>query len=730
MNVTVDRESILLLLCDYLEKNGLIATLTALETEADVRPSSPALTAVRGLALGGKWRELEKALLHRHEEENQQHRLFKRAQYSLAKQLYLETVAALDEISPHREPSDGELDEVERCLGRLERLAPSREEYSSLRALSESPTDFFRDWNLQKARKETCGDLLAWCRADCFKGREEKRGNEEKTGEIYQLTLLLVRGKMYEQCEQIIARRCGNAGSGEQSKKKKTSAIQDLPSWLQTRPDSVFQETPRLVQVTEAGENPGANTLSGGVGEGQTLNAQPQAGEEPAIALAKSPHTVPPRTSTATPEVTKFPANSPPKLPTLSKKLGQHQTSPPELAKLSSLTSSPPLAPPALQPNKFTSEPPSEPTTPTLPAKETKTKAKREVKTTRLEQKEGGVSASVEREDGNHREGREGIESSKGRQGGNCSGPRESKSKRDRVTEHRDNVEVATEELRLSLREESTQQPSASCTPPEKAPSSPIPPPDQQTQGLTADNDLRTPAWALQTTPLHRPQQKKDRNSSTPKPSTQHFIISPPTSPVPRQSFAGLQATPSGWSHDRGAPSERKQIDFDGAASQSCVAEELLPTASWPTATLTGRVTDSQVKLYGQHHFSFRRFGGLLNLQTFIYTGFYIFPPQFSYILNYVNNMQAVRSVAFSESGQLVAVGANSKCLRILSTAPLLDNCRSDQPVQLELPLQRTCNKKCAINSFAPQAPLIVFSIWHYTLNTLFGLSFTCFSDH
>ena len=613
MNVTVDRESVLLLLCDYLEKNGLIATLTALETEADVRPISPALTAVRGLALGGKWRELEKALLHRHEEENQQHRLFKRAQYSLAKQLYLETVAALDEISPHREPSDGELDEVESCLGRLERLAPSREEYSYLRALSESPTDFFRDWNLQKARKETCGDLLAWCRADCFKGREENRENEEKTGEICQLTLLLVRGKMYEQCEEISARRCRNAGSGEQSKKKKTSAIQDLPSWLQTQPDSVFQETPRLVQVTEAGGDTGANTLPGGVGERHTLNAHSQAGEEPAIARAKSPHTVPSQTSTATPEVTKFPANSPPKLPTLSKTLGQHQTSPPELAKLSSLSSSPPLATPALQPKKFTSEPSSESTsaTPTLPVKETKTKAKREGKTTRLEPKEEGVSASVEGED---REGREGIKSSKGRERGNCSGPRESKSKRERVTEHRDNVEVATEELRLSLREESTQRPSASCTSPEKAPSSSIPPPDQQTQGLTADNDLHPPAWALQTTPLNRPQQKKDRNSSTPKPSTQHFIVSPPTSPVPHQSSAGLQATPSGWSHDRGAPSEMKQIDFDREASQNCGAEELLPTASWPTATLIGRVTDSQVKLHDLHHFSFRRFGVPLNL--------------------------------------------------------------------------------------------------------------------
>ena len=39
-------------------------------------------------------------------------------------------------------------------------------------------------------------------------------------------------------------------------------------------------------------------------------------------------------------------------------------------------------------------------------------------------------------------------------------------------------------------------------------------------------------------------------------------------------------------------------------------------------------------------------------------------------------HFQAVRSVAFSESGQMVAVGANSKCLRLFSTEPVLDTGR------------------------------------------------------
>ena len=44
--------------------------------------------------------------------------------------------------------------------------------------------------------------------------------------------------------------------------------------------------------------------------------------------------------------------------------------------------------------------------------------------------------------------------------------------------------------------------------------------------------------------------------------------------------------------------------------------------------------------------------------------------------VEYSHVLQAVRSVAFSQSGQLVAVGANSKYLRLYSTSSILDDGR------------------------------------------------------
>lgn len=600
MNVTVEGTSVVLLLRDYLEKSGLTATLTALETETNVQSSTPGSAAVRSLALSGKWRELEKALLLRHEREGQQHELFKRAQYSLTKQLYLETVAALDAVSPHREPSDKELDELLRYLKRLERLASSREEYSTLQALSETPTNFFGDWNLQKARKETCEDLLAWCREDYFTGREDKAEKMEKKspdGEIHQLILLLVKGKIYEQCEQIITRRCKNVESSEATK---PSAVLHIPSWLENQPDSVFQDTPTLVPVVETVRNPGdspANTLPGDTAETQTPAAA-HSNETSHLQTQSSSSTAsysqPP---TATPPLTEIPTKLPTKPSTPSKqKQTQHHSSPPELPKLSLISPLPiPVATAALQPEKIMSEASDATTAKSTKVlmKEKKTKGKREEKRNGLEKKEWAVSVSAGREGKHQRVAGEVKETSNARE----------KSKSERVEEHRENVEVVTDNLRRSFREDThkeeksgAHQPSTDPTSPPKAASSPIALPNQQTLGFNDDFcDQAPPDWALQTTPLIQPKQKADRHSSTPKPSNQHFITSPPTSPVPHHTSSCSQATPSGWGHQ----SERKQIDFDREVSRSYRTEEEerpLMTASWPTAELIGRVADTQVK--------------------------------------------------------------------------------------------------------------------------------------
>ena len=506
MNVTVDRESMLSLLCDFLEKSDLTATLSALEAEADVKSSSPGSAAVRNLALGGKWRELEKALLLRHEEDGQEHELFKRAQFSLAKQQYLETVAALDAVSAHRDASGEELEEVVRCLGRLERLAPSREEFATLRALSDSPTDFFDGWNLQKARKETCGDLLDWCREDCYRGKGEEKGEKKPTeGEIHRLTLLLAKGKIYEQCERIFTQRCMDRGpvSGE------TSAVLDMGSWLKGQPDSVFQEAPRLIRLVETTSHHPASTPTQNVTKRETEAGEGETGNEFTIPPTKS-------NSTADPE---------PKLPPSSSSPQPHTPSP-----------LPCPFPEALQTPTPSQNPSSLSPPPT------------------------------------------------------------------RASTHREKVEAATEKLRHSLREETRGKEEDGAEKPQQVGSSPIlpPPPDQLSDGVTFNNDfcqLPSPSWALQTTPLHQLQQRRDRDSSTPKLSTQHSITSPPTSPVPH--LPSSQATPSGWSHS-GKPHERKQIDFrsrEVTNSYRTEEEEQLLTISWPTAKLIGKVTDSQVHI-------------------------------------------------------------------------------------------------------------------------------------
>ena len=501
MEVTVDRESLLLLLCDYLEKTGLIATLTALESEAELRSRSPGLTKVRQLALGGKWRDLEKALLLP-SEERETHELFKKARFSLAKQRYLELVADLDEVSTHRQPSEGELDELQLLLETLERVSPSRDQYESLRALSEAPTHFFLDWNLQKARKETCNALLAWCRQDCCGGGKMAAVPGDR--DIHQLTLLLVKGKMYEVCEEVFAVRCGSGEIGD-----KSTQLLDIGSWLQRQSDTVFQEAPRVIQLRGTDTRPEGETGPSGVTQGPL--GQPQTREKGTLKTQFLPLAVPraPPTSVSRP------------------------TSPPH-------TTHPPPAPNA--PQSLT-DPPS------------------------LEEK---------------------------------------------ISEHRERVEAATDRLRESLREETreigsdltTQQPSSTpqqttspLPPPSPDSDTPPPPHDdgEQSDVLRFGDNFCGQTPPLQSTPHPQPREKRGRKSSTPIPAAQQIISSPPTSPVPHLPAGGLLATPSGRSQ-HGVPSERKQIDFEREASYSCRAEEETVAAiSWPCATLVGKITDSQV---------------------------------------------------------------------------------------------------------------------------------------
>lgn len=569
-SVEVEGKSQLLLVRDYLEKAGLVETVRALEAEADIQSTMPGLATVRSLALDGKWRELEKSLLLQQKKEGEECELLQKAKFSLAKQQYLEAVAGLDAISSYGQPSADELGEIHRFLERLKQLAPSNEEYDSLEALLDCQTDFFDKWNLQRARKETCNVLLEWSKMACFGGREAVKKSANSEEEAHLLTLLLAKGKMYEECEQVCCEKCVGLGTPT------ASGLLDISSWLQKKPNEFFQEAPPLLKVVST-----------------TLPSEPYSST--AVSDRDTASAV--GTETLKANGTPAPAKSP-------------------LHSLSQLKS---------------------------PAHVEKTET--ELVKVESERAEEGIETC-----------------SQGAAAPTAVSSPAERGTGERITAHKEQVEKATDLARESLREitgggqvtgelhtsqeiqaqphiehtvtaqvlpqhSSTTQPSShhpitttqpspqhpvtttqssphhpvTTSPPSQQPiphilplPHPTPHPDTQPDDFTT----QPLPWLLQTTPLVHSLQKEGRNSSTPKPSAHQILSSPPTSPVPHIPVVGYsQATPIG----RGPTlSERKQIDFDKETvdSQRTTEQPSPLSVSWPTATLTGKVTDTQVHAY------------------------------------------------------------------------------------------------------------------------------------
>lgn len=566
MSLSVDRQSQLLLLCDYLDKAGLSATLSELEAEADVQSKLPGLAIVRRLALDGKWRELEIALKHTEKEtaEGEQREIFRKARYSLAKQQYLEAVARLDAVCHYRDPSTEELEDMHVYLVRLKQLSDSEDDYRSLEALTKSTTDFFDSWNLQKARKETCNDLLACFKCVFSSKRDKEYVEKEESGiqETHPMTVLLAKGKIYEKCEQIFQERCENL---EIKEEKKSSTVLDIGSWLYNQPDSIFEDTTlRQMKVVETPLL--SNTLQPRA-ETTLIPIQPNTGSplQPHPISSQQQSTSQQRSASKT----EVPSNT----------VVPHQL----FSSKSPETSTPPHMLPAATMTALSTE------------KGEDEKEREEMK------KEAAVNntASLENGDTKKKDSQRLLSSS-----------HTHRSMEERIVEHRDNVEMATNRLRESILKDTTESDEHITSVPQTDPATSYHLDKGQTSSQTVsihptpciatdrqaslndDHSTQPPSWLLQTTPLLQSLKNKDRNSSTPKPSTKNLISSPATSPVPHIPAAGLQ-------QQQGTLSERKQIDFDQEMTCSHrIEEDGTLSISWPSATLIGKVTDEQVGLY------------------------------------------------------------------------------------------------------------------------------------
>lgn len=558
-----------------------MATVRVLEAEANIQSALPGLAAVRSLALDGKWREIENSLILQSKKEGEECELLRKAKFSLAKQQYLEAAAGLDAICSYREPSTEELRQVRKFLERLEQLAPSKEEYDTLEALLDPQTDFFDKWNRQSARKETCDVLLEWLRMACFEGKcpVKKSGNVVEK-ETHQLTLLLAKGKIYEECEQVCREKCRRVAP------RTPTALLDVSNWLQNQPDDFFQEAPQQIQVVST-----------------ALSTEPQSST--AVNSTDTPSTV----GTETVQVNTTPAASPSQLHSVSKSKSATQmektvTDPVKIESGQNISKNP-----VEMSTLGCSQRSSPHTIISSPAD----RATRERITAHKEQVEMATNRAREslRETTSGDQITEELHTSQGAQA------QLHKEHTDTVSSQHPSSTIQSSPQHSSKNRSSPQHPSthqppsshhSSTTqqspqhpvttqpsPPPQQPVVSLPHPDPQPLGFTDNFTTQPPLWLLQTTPLVHSLQKEGRNSSTPKPSAHQILSSPPTSPVPHIPGADYsQATPMG---QKCLSSERKQIDFDKEAtdSQRIIEHPSSLSVSCPTATLTGKVTDTQV---------------------------------------------------------------------------------------------------------------------------------------
>ena len=592
----VDGTSELLLVRDYLEKAGLVETVRALETEAGIQPPLPGLAAVRSLALDGKWREIEKALTLQPGKElgREGGELLQRARFSLVKQEYLEAVAGLDAICSHREPSVAEVAQVQRHFERLEHLAPSREDISALEAVSSSETEFFSSWNLQKARKETCDVLLQWARRSHHSGARDNRPFEKSGRQVHSMSLLLAKGKIHEQCEQVLRERCHRrettltSGKGAAAK-----SLLDISSWLQCQPDHFFQqELPSPIEVVVTLPSmPHPSSPEPSNGEAAVSTA---ATAQPAVVNGLSPVSV----------QTEKPSSSSDQPQRGAQVEGAESTKELEL---------------------------------NVERKDIERAAVGQPAPVSVPHKSPGADVSVEAGSGRESEDTDG-ERTKSYPTRAVSASPMHRSTEERVTEHREQVEMATNRLRESLKKTFVEDPlikepnaaSIATTPQRKQlnskevaqieqqaspesqhraaaswahpqllasqdPPQPASVPNSLPLGISHDVTAppTPPAWLLQTTPLVHCSVQKGRNSSTPKPSVHLFPSPPPSSPVPHIPEDTTSA------RNQLIQGVGKQIDFDQEAVDSQRAEDSASlSASWPTASLAGRATDTQVLVY------------------------------------------------------------------------------------------------------------------------------------
>ncbi|XP_019386219.1 PREDICTED: WD repeat-containing protein 47 isoform X1 [Crocodylus porosus] len=250
--VNVKEAEIIKLILDFLNSRKLHISMLALEKESGVINGlfSDDMLFLRQLILDGQWDEVLQFIqpLECMEKFDK-----KRFRYIILKQKFLEALCVNNAMSAEDEPQHLEftMQEAVQCLHTLEEYCPSKEDYSKLCLLLTLPrlTNHaeFKDWNPSTARvhcfEEACIMVAEFIPAD---RKLSEAGFKASNNRLFQLVM---KGLLYECCVEF----CQSKATGEEITESEVllgidllcgNGCDDLDlsllSWLQNLPATVF----------------------------------------------------------------------------------------------------------------------------------------------------------------------------------------------------------------------------------------------------------------------------------------------------------------------------------------------------------------------------------------------------------------------------------------------------------------------------------------------------------
>ncbi|GAB0097046.1 WD repeat-containing protein 47 [Sergentomyia squamirostris] len=250
-------EDVVRLMLEFLNNRELNITQLSLERETGVINGlySDDVLFLRQLILDGQWDDVLEFIQPL---EALQAFDMKRFQYTILRYKYIELLCIKSEAGGGGGGNvmgtsiDGAVEEVVQVLARLEKLAPSKDEYQGLCMLLQLPRlgdhMLYRDWNPSKARIQCFREVFPL--VDRFLP-SDKKGTPNLAAKNDRLVQLVIKGVLYESCVNYCQAKATGATDTTSGQEMTFSKLLDgtvgfndsdlsLLSWLQSIPMETF----------------------------------------------------------------------------------------------------------------------------------------------------------------------------------------------------------------------------------------------------------------------------------------------------------------------------------------------------------------------------------------------------------------------------------------------------------------------------------------------------------